>query len=397
LVSDSSSGSADASVSGVAPIRVAVLQRILPGYRLELFRRLSASAGIELRLFIGDDIPNTKWRSAGDLSGVDVVRLKTRFIRLRSRLMPWHRGLRTALGEFEPDVIVSEGESNFLSYVQALWYRRSHRSVKLIHWGGGGIPGQVNAPGSLGSRFKLYMQKKFDGMLVYSTFCKNWLVEAGHSADRISVAVNVGNTVQHLSAADGLKETQAEARERLGLGDKFTVFYVGAMDANKRPDVLLDLARLVDSSLFNFVLAGAGPEVEPLKRRAAAESLDNVYVIGRVSDELPLYYRATDVVVIPGRGGIVISEAMAWRLPVVVHEADGTELDLVSDKETGYVLESGTVESFKEVIEAMQVYPDASQLLGENGRRSLESAFTVEQYAASVEAVILKIAHQPQD
>jgi len=45
----------------------------------------------------------------------------------------------------------------------------------------------------------------------------------------------------------------------------------------------------------------------------------------------------------------------------------------------------------------MQVYPDASQLLGENGRRSLESAFTVEQYAASVEAVILKIAHQPQD
>lgn len=224
MVSDNGSVSADASVNGAAPIRVAVLQRILPGYRLELFRRLSASAGIELRLFIGDDIPNTKWRSAGDLSGVVVVKLKTRFIRLKSRLMPWHRGLRKALTEFNPDVIVCEGESNFLSYLQALWYRRSHRSVKLIHWGGGGIPGQVNSPGSLGSRFKLYMQKKFDGMLAYSTFCKNWLVEAGHSSDRISVAVNVGNTTQHLSTADGLKETQAEARERLGLGDRFTVF-----------------------------------------------------------------------------------------------------------------------------------------------------------------------------
>lgn len=392
MVSDSSSGSTDAMVGNAAPIRVAVLQRILPGYRLELFRRLSASAGIELRLFIGEDIPNTKWRSAGDLSGVDVVRLKTRFIRLRSRLMPWHSGLRKALAEFDPDVVVAEGESNFLSYLQALWYRRSHRSVKLIHWGGGGIPGQVNSPGSMGSRFKLYMQKKFDGMLVYSTFCKNWLVEAGHSADRISVAVNVGNTGQHLSAADGLGETQAEARERLGLGDRFTVFYVGAMDANKRPDVLLDLAGLVDSSLFNFVLAGAGPEAEPLKRRAAVEGLDNVYVVGRVSDDLPLYYRAADVVVIPGRGGIVISEAMAWRLPVVVHEADGTELDLVVDGETGYVLESGTVESFKAVLEAMQAYPEGSGKLGRNGRESLESAYTVEQYAASVEAAILKIA-----
>jgi glycosyltransferase involved in cell wall biosynthesis len=195
-----------------------------------------------------------------------------------------------------------------------------------------------------------------------------------------------------LSAADGLKETQAEARERLGLGDRFTVFYVGAMDANKRPDVLLDLAGLVDSSLFNFVLAGAGPEAEPLKRRAAVEGLDNVYVVGRVSDDLPLYYRAADVVVIPGRGGIVISEAMAWRLPVVVHEADGTELDLVVDGETGYVLESGTVESFKAVLEAMQAYPEGSGKLGRNGRESLESAYTVEQYAASVEAAILKIA-----
>lgn len=163
------------------------------------------------------------------------------------------------------------------------------------------------------------------------------------------------------------------------------------MDANKRPDVLLDIAGLVDSSLFNFVLAGAGPEVEPLERRASAEGLDNVYVVGRVSDDLPLYYRAADVVVIPGRGGIVISEAMAWRLPVVVHEADGTELDLVSDGETGYVLDSGTVESFKAVLEAMQAFAEGSSKLGRNGRALLESAFTVEQYAASVEGVILKI------
>jgi glycosyltransferase involved in cell wall biosynthesis len=206
--------------------------------------------------------------------------------------------------------------------------------------------------------------------------------------------VNVGNTTQHLSAEDGLVETQPEARERLGLGDRFTVFYVGAMDANKRPDVLLDLAGLTDSSLYNFVLAGAGPEVEPLKHRATTEGLDNVYVLGRVSDDLPLYYRAADVVVIPGRGGIVISEAMAWRLPVVVHEADGTELDLVSDGETGYLLDSGSVDSFKAVLEAMQAYPEGSGKLGRNGRRSLESTFTVEQYAASVEAAILAIVQQ---
>jgi glycosyltransferase involved in cell wall biosynthesis len=109
---------------------------------------------------------------------------------------------------------------------------------------------------------------------------------------------------------------------------------------------------------------------------------------------LPLHYRASDVVVIPGRGGIVISEAMAWRLPVVVHEADGTELDLVSDGETGYVLNSGTVESFKSVLESMQAHPEGSGKLGRNGRASLESAFRVEQYAASVASAIQKIGAQ---
>jgi glycosyltransferase involved in cell wall biosynthesis len=380
------------TIADGVPVRVAVLQRILPGYRLELFRQLSAAAGIELRVFIGDDIPNTKWRSAADLRGVDVVRLKTRFIRLRSRLMPWHKELRRELANFRPDVILTEGESNFLSYLQALWFRRSHRSVKMIHWGGGGIPGQVNEQVSVGSRFKLYMQKKFDGMMVYSTFCKNWLVEAGHDEANIAVAVNVGNTVQHLSAADGLDETKAQARERLELGDRFTVFYVGAMDPNKRPDVLLDLARTTDSSKFNFVLAGDGPEVEPLKKRAATEGLDNVYVLGRVSDDLPSYYKASDVVMIPGRGGIVISEAMAWRLPVLVHEADGTEHDLVRDGETGYLLNSGSAESFKVALEAMQLNLGGSEQLGRNGRDYLESKFTVEQYAATVKNVIFEIA-----
>lgn len=379
----------------MTPVRVAVLQRILPWYRLELFRQLSAASGIELRVFIGDDIPNTKWRSAADLSGVDVVRLQTRFIRLRSRLMPWHKGLRDELAKFCPDVILTEGESNFLSYLQALWFRRSHRSVKMIHWGGGGIPGQVNEPASVGSRFKFYMQKQFDGMLVYSTFCKNWLVEAGHDEANVAVAVNVGNTLQHLSAADGLEETQGQVRERLGLGDRFTVFYVGAMDANKRPSVLLDLARTTDSLKFNFVLAGDGLEVEPLKQQATAEGLDNVYVLGRVSDDLSSYYKASDVVIIPGRGGIVISEAMAWRLPVVVHEADGTEHDLVKDGVTGRVLESGAVESFRVVIESMEADRESTRTLGENGRSILESDFTVEQYAASVKKAILDISNQP--
>ena len=40
---------------------------------------------------------------------------------------------------------------------------------------------------------------------------------------------------------------------------------------------------------------------------------------------------SADVVVVPGRGGIVISEAMVHGVPVIVHQADGTEYELVHE------------------------------------------------------------------
>ena len=41
------------------PIRLAVLQRVCPAYRIALFSALSRVDGVEVRLFIGDDVPGT--------------------------------------------------------------------------------------------------------------------------------------------------------------------------------------------------------------------------------------------------------------------------------------------------------------------------------------------------
>jgi len=82
---------------------------------------------------------------------------------------------------------------------------------------------------------------------------------------------------------------------------------------------MLDLAKECDRVNFNFVLLGSGSLLDELRDRATCENLSNVFLPGRVVDELPLYYRAANVLLIPGRDGIVISEAMAFGLPVIVH------------------------------------------------------------------------------
>jgi len=82
---------------------------------------------------------------------------------------------------------------------------------------------------------------------------------------------------------------------------------------------------------------------------------------------------------------MVISEAMAHGLPVVVHLADGTEHDLVREGETGMRLERGSAEDFRRAIEAMAEDPEATARMGENGRRLVEEEINMD---AMVERIV---------
>ena len=139
-------------------IRFAVLQRVCPAYRIALFSALSRVDGVEVRLFIGDDVPGTLAWSAPNLDGVPVTRLPTRFWRFGRRILPLHVGLVDALRKFGPHVILCEGESHFLGYLQATYYRfRYARDTALLHWCLTVLPGE--------RRRKIPCQRADEGVL----------------------------------------------------------------------------------------------------------------------------------------------------------------------------------------------------------------------------------------
>lgn len=102
------------------------------------------------------------------------------------------------------------------------------------------------------------------------------------------------------------------------------------------------------------------------------EGLRNVHVPGNVTETLAFYSRAADVLMVPGRGGIVISEAMAIGLPVVLHEADGTEYDLVENGVTGVRVAGGSVEDFRDALETLRGDPERGAAMGAASRRVVE-------------------------
>jgi glycosyltransferase involved in cell wall biosynthesis len=266
-----------------------------------------------------------------------------------------------------------------------MWYRMLFsRNTALMHWCFIELPGQEDGPMKLRWRLKGFFRRFFDAFVVYSSVGKKALLRFGEPAAKVFVATNVGDTNHHLAASQSIPETRQEARAKLGLPERFTALYLGTLDEVKRPEIMLDLARRDSSAHYNFVLAGGGPLLESLQETVRAENLSNARLTGPVSDVLPLYCRAADVLIVPGRGGIVLSEAMAFGLPCIVHEADGTEVDLIKNRINGLRLTSGSSGAFWDALETLRLEPGTARDMGSAGLALVKEHYNVESMARQI-------------
>lgn len=359
-------------MTSTPPLRIAVLQRACPVYRAPLFRRLSERQDITFRLFIGADLPDSKVRSAADLGGIALERCETSFVSLAGRRMPYHRGLVDRLRAFRPDVIVCEGESHFLGYLTAAYYRLVHdRRCALLHWCFIALPGEGRRRLSPATWVKALTRRLFDGHVVYSHFSKSRLLERGVPEARIHVATNVGDVETIAARARLAAPGRAALRRRLFGDARFVVLFVGTLDPNKRPELLVEIASRPEHADTTFVLCGDGRMRGAIEEMIRARGLTNVRLAGNVGTELVDHYVAAHVLLVPGLGGIVISEAMAAGLPAVAYRCDGTERDLIIPGATGTLVPEGSVDAFSEALGSLAQDPDAARRMGAEAQRRL--------------------------
>jgi glycosyltransferase involved in cell wall biosynthesis len=124
------------------------------------------------------------------------------------------------------------------------------------------------------------------------------------------------------------RETRQRVRERLGLPwdpQVTTFFTVRRLVPRMGVDTLLGAAAILskEGHSFKLVIAGEGPQLQPLRTQCSALSLgDRVAFLGRVSEEqLVDVFRAGDCFVLPTRSlegfGLIILEAYACGTPVI--------------------------------------------------------------------------------
>lgn len=371
--------------------KIVILQRVCPNYRVALFRSLTNNEQYDIQLFIGADIKNTKVKSAQNLDGIRLRMFKTILLTFFGRVFVLHVGLLRALIKTKPQAIICEAESNILSYLKALIYKLIfNNKTKLFYWCYVSLPGKDSRSTIISYYYKYWVRKLFDGFILYSSYGKNELLQQGISDSKIFVATNVGDTQYFLRLNESIKDSSEVLREKLGLPNYFTVLYVGTLDSNKKPDMMLELAKCMQEEKINFVVLGSGPLEVQLKEQKNRFNLDNLFLLGKVTSNIGEYYKAADVLLVPGRGGIAISEALCFGLPVIVHQADGTEYDLVNQNKTGIIVRNSDLADFRNAIKEMIDNTSLSLLMGKNALNQMYSHFNTDNMANVIIGLISK-------
>lgn len=185
--------------------------------------------------------------------------------------------------------------------------------------------------------------------------------------------------------------TEAERlryRKKYGIGDKYTVLFVGRVIARKGVPVLLRAVSLARKEVpIQLVVAGRGSSSYLKKLRALASKL-NVPVkwVGKQKhSDIHKIYQIADCFVCPSQKheafGLVNVEAMASALPVIASKIGGIP-EIVKHGSNGFLVdEYQQAERFAEYLIRLGKNKELGRNMGAKGRSSIIQNFTWRQTA----------------
>lgn len=200
-------------------------------------------------------------------------------------------------------------------------------------------------------------------------------------ADKVDVIPN--GIDPHKFAAVRLDEEARRCfRARFARPEERLLYFVGRLVREKGLDVLLDAMPRVLERLpeVKLVVAGTGPALEGLRRKAASLPFaDKVFFTGFISDlDRDCLYLVADAAIFPSLYepfGIVALEAMAAGTPVIVSDAGGFS-EVVRHNETGIRVHAGDPESLAWGILHTLLHPQWSRARAANALRDVHERFS---------------------
>jgi len=342
---------------------VVIVQRIVCEYRKVFFSCLREELyadGINLRLVVGSARRGEEKIDVLDELSFGERRTTTYFY----KKVCWIHGLYSAVKSADMVVFVQE---NSALYIYPLLFMRLLRkkSPKLGFWGHGANMGRVKSR-LLPDIWRRFWLRRVDWWFAYTDKTKGILMDAGFSAEKITVVNNSTDTVSLRTAVNESRKNAELLFEdifgcRRSRESRVAVF-CGRLIESKMILFMLSSLLLIRENIpeFFMIIVGDGPLSEEVELFCSKNSWCK-WIGAKWNTDRSEYLAVADIWLNPGALGLAVTDAFGVGLPLATtdNNTHGPEILYLENHKTGVI----TVPAVNEYADAVaQLLKDADLL-----------------------------------
>lgn len=269
-------------------------------------------------------------------------------VSLRKRIT----GILKAIKDFKPDIVNLTGYYDIASWIILLCCKLN--GIKTI------LSNESTATDhsrhGIKELIKGLIIKQFDGYFNFGTSSENYILSLGISKSKMLVRRNCVDN-------DALKQiylkqllSRKQQQNLLQIASKNFIF-VGRLIEYKNLFNFLEafnLAQLKINESWGVIILGDGELKGDLQSFVIEKNIQNISFQKGVSwQQVPQYLALSDVLVLPSYSepwGLVVNEAMACGLPIIVSDKCGCAIDLVINEQNGFTFAPDNSEQLTNIL-----------------------------------------------
>jgi len=376
--------------------RLVIVTEIISPYRIPLFNALAEHPDVDLHvIFLAETDPKLRqWEvyKKEIRFPFQVVRSWRKHIAKYNLLV--NVGVSRALNQSKPDAILCGGYNYIASWQALLWARR--KKVPFLLWS------ESNSQDLRGAHlFVEFLKRQFlrrcDGFVVPGSSALEYLRAHGVNDEDVFTAPNAVDNELFATAAGKARRNETSLRRELALPDRYFLF-VGRLVREKGVFELLSAYANLEEKLraeIGLVFVGGGECRQQLEELAISISRETIKFAGFAQrEQLGSYYGLAEMLILPtytDTWGMVVNEAMACGLPVLVSRVAGCATELVRENWNGILVAPRDIRSLEQAMRCLVAESDICKTMGAHSAEHIRG-YSPKRWSDSVARAIQVIA-----